>query len=232
MPHVQRPGASRRVIRVICLHGYKDSANEFSKGLDELRAWVGPMAEFAVVSGQELHNNEFCWYPNRFDLSCPDEEVDQHQLAWLRRSVRSLEEYVLNYGPFDGILGFSQGAMFATMVLQVLRSQAIDPTADTKGLTVSSTLNCFKFAILFCPCEERSPYNLRLEVPKIAVPTMLCLARYDDMIPVEVGKQFMRLFDHAELHVYEGAHWLPMDVEFGPVIRKFLQKFWVIDDSN
>lgn len=56
--------------------------------------------------------------------------------------------------------------------------------------------------------------------------------RYDDMIPVEVGKQFIRLFDHAELHVYEGAHWLPMDVEFGPVIRKFLQKFWVIDDSN
>lgn len=113
--------------------------------------------------------------------------------------------------------------MLATMVLQLCEIQRKQISVDTKGLSVADDVN-FRFALLFSPCEERSPHKYRVETKVSLVRGLLGLGKCDPLVPPEVGRRFRRLFEDMELYEHPGDHWLPTDLAFGPVVKAFVEE--------
>lgn len=124
-------------------------------------------------------------------------------------------EYILDiideYGPFDGVVGFSQGAAAAATAL--LYSQSIDGTAPP----------LFKFAIFFCSTaaldvvsvsdssEEVCPAKDLLLPP---IPTVHVVGQKDDVRSQSMALHGLAEEQYARLITHEGGHWIPKDAVF------------------
>jgi hypothetical protein len=106
--------------RILCLHGYCQNAKIFSQKIGSLRKQllkIGYQCEF--VDGYQkptssfVENNpepEHCWW---------NSNEDRTVYIGLEDSLNKLTDHIKKHGPFDGILGFSQGAAMASVIAQV-----------------------------------------------------------------------------------------------------------------
>lgn len=60
---------------------------------------------------------QFSWW--NFQI---DEQTGAHRYTLLNEAVDYISEFVRKEGPFDGVFGFSQGGMMASMLLQRQRT--------------------------------------------------------------------------------------------------------------
>ncbi|RAK81974.1 uncharacterized protein BO72DRAFT_523861 [Aspergillus fijiensis CBS 313.89] len=135
-------------MKVLCLHGYGTNPDVLQHQLSALRRDADPSWEFVFLSGEiecspapgiegTFPGPYYCW-TRTFDT----ESVDAaHAL---------IEEAIEENGPFDGVLGFSQGAaVIASFMLEHATTYPEEPGP-------------FRFAI-FCsptiPCAADSVYN-------------------------------------------------------------------------
>ncbi|XP_049380630.1 esterase FUS5-like isoform X4 [Solanum stenotomum] len=100
--------------RILCLHGYGSSAEIFKKviyqwpesvtGKLDLVFLDGPFPAQAGKSPREgfFDPPYFVWFPSNKDFKedCSFEEC-----------LKYIEDFMLKHGPFDGVLGFSQGTV-------------------------------------------------------------------------------------------------------------------------
>lgn len=110
-------------LNVLCIHGYRQNAEQFKSKIGSFRKFLKPFANF-----------EFIDAPHRAKpLEAGDEEVDEQRSWWFNQadetfnieqgpekfgfddSLKFLEE-TWQKGNFDGILAFSQGASFLSVV--------------------------------------------------------------------------------------------------------------------
>ncbi|KAL7746605.1 hypothetical protein RI367_008005 [Sorochytrium milnesiophthora] len=101
-----------RTLRVLVLHGYRQNGNSIRKATQQLARKLPHHAKFVYV------NAPMPYRPDSKDLSVPH----SHQRAWwnfnpdgqtydgLDVTLPYLEHIFASQGPFDGLLGFSQGA--------------------------------------------------------------------------------------------------------------------------
>merc|ERR1711924_363668 len=93
-------------------------------------------------------------------------------IDWASSSVTYLDDYVATNGPFEGILGFSQGSMFTTYYLSVA-------PADT-----------FSFAVMFCgflPTTHTGLLNtINSETPFNNIQSLVFMASNDAIITNEM----------------------------------------------
>ncbi|PYI36632.1 hypothetical protein BP00DRAFT_386626 [Aspergillus indologenus CBS 114.80] len=135
-------------MKILCLHGYGTGPEILRHQLSGLRRDADPSWEFHFLSGEiecspapgiegTFPGPYYCW-TRSFD----SESVDAaHAL---------IEEAIEEHGPFDGVLGFSQGA--AVMTSFMLEYATTNPDGPSP----------FRFAI-FCsptiPCAADPAYN-------------------------------------------------------------------------
>uniref|UniRef100_A0A8C1JGF6 Esterase OVCA2 n=1 Tax=Cyprinus carpio TaxID=7962 RepID=A0A8C1JGF6_CYPCA len=127
-----------------------------------------------------------CWLP-RWDSTWP---------RYVKTAVKDL-------GPFDGILGFSQGAALVAM-LCALQEQKLEPAFN------------FHFAILVagfhsCCSQHRCFY----EGPAITVPSLHVFGQDDRVIPEEM----------TQILIHPGGHFVPAASSHRQTYQDFLKKF-------
>ncbi|KAJ1970289.1 hypothetical protein IWQ62_000016 [Dispira parvispora] len=132
-------------LRILCLHGYAQNADIFRVKTGATRKNLRAVADLIYVNGP--HKVEYPEPGNIEERQAVERarEAAVEQRAWFRvsddhphRHIYGLQEgldtirdTIEKEGPFDGIMGFSQGAAMAGIVALLLEGQ---PSADMKSV--------------------------------------------------------------------------------------------------
>ena len=129
--------------------------------------------------------------------------------AATEKAIALIEETFID-GGYDGILGFSEGAMIASVV--AARAALGEEGACTGSL---------RFAIL-CGGAVPTPYEElleRLQASKQSIPTAHCMSKADAKHGAEQGERLARYFgEEAMVAYHDGGHAMPSAKECKPVV--------------
>lgn len=107
-------------LKVLALHGYRQTGDSFKSKIGSFRKYLNKYVEFvfvtaphvAPVEGDDPGNS---WWFNKDDGTFKGTNKNGPAIGF-EKSLRLVEEVWDTQGPFQGILGFSQGACFAGLL--------------------------------------------------------------------------------------------------------------------
>lgn len=227
------------MLKVLCLHGKFQSGDIFLRQTGAFRKSLNNIIDFHFVtsphqtespnetSHQGLGTSDpvYTWWVGRDPTTGPDGEVTFKSYEGQDESIAVIDEYIAAHGPFDGILGFSQGGILASML------------ANSKR---------FKFAIIcgsLLPGPQTSLDLIHGADSPIEIPTLHFYGAKDTIIPYTrsialanvwlaceiFGPEYIYMkrqervnsfrFDHG------GGHTVPRSAEAIAIVKEFIQPF-------
>lgn len=206
--------ASNKKLRILCVHGYRQDAESFRSKLGSLRKSTKSTVDYTFITAPLVVNEnekERGWWFSRSDNSFDAQEQSDVSIG-LDDSLKLVSDTVQKEGPFDGILGFSQGASFVALVLQL-------------GNKISGDFDevRFRFAVLFCGFESRN--SKHAFGGKIDLPTLHVVGSTDKVIPIDQATAFESLFTNLTRCEHEGGHFIPSSGESKKKVIEFLKQF-------
>ena len=192
-------------MRVLCLHGKGGSAASFLDDLQPLRSAL-PAIEFQTMDAPGGTRSWWTYPRGERSFSASSFSGDDVSIAAV--------EAELVKGGYDGILGFSQGAMLAAVV--AARSALGQGPPDSKlSLTVCCGAALPKpFEPLFAALRESGGAP--------AIRSLHCLSAVDTMNPPELGKALATSFGtSASLLWHDNGHTVPPSESLGELVAFF-----------
>ena len=95
--------------KILCLHGGGDSSSNFKKK-KSIQYLIDELTEFEFVFPNLLLDNGM-WWNEQIENSSP------LNIDHAKKSINNLDKYIQDNGPFNSILGFSQGASMILIYL-------------------------------------------------------------------------------------------------------------------
>ncbi|KAF9432726.1 Ovarian cancer-associated protein 2 [Entomortierella beljakovae] len=155
-------------LRILCLHGYTQNALSFTKKTSAFRKSLKGIADLVYVTAPHIvpiptlgtpeeRENDELEDAGPEDESCGwwTSSPEKPQMKGFDESLSSLREVLETQGPFDGIMGFSQGASMASIVQLLLERPYLSPTMS--GCTHPPV----KFSIIVAGFEPRDEEKIQ-----------------------------------------------------------------------
>lgn len=220
-------------LRLLCIHGYRQNGSSFREKTGALRKLLKKQVELVYVSAPHSVQQASSEAQEKENSSDPGPGGDEDPRGWwfsdiharsfsaqqqceeslgLDDSVAAVREAVKVQGPFDGILGFSQGAALVAMLCS-LQEQKLEPEFS------------FRFAILVAgfrsACEEHQKfYNLPLQIPSLHV-----FGLEDRVIPDNMSRELLPSFQDPHVLTHPGGHFVPAASAHRQTYQDFLKRF-------
>jgi predicted esterase len=213
------PVAHRKEVRILCCHGYASNGSTFvqvkAKALAKAHA---DDLELCGVDGPSVleggRGKQRAWWT--FDPPFPLTDRTLQSSWWARDSVQydgvdtAVETLVSAWNDpnssYDGILGFSQGALAAAMVCA--RLEQLQGSVRPRP----------RFVILCCGFRRPFPSNPGLRWWRelgnmtLQTPALIVAGAADQACPVWQSEGLASLFSRSTLHIIPGgAHAMPKD---------------------
>jgi dienelactone hydrolase len=137
-------------------------------------------------------------------------------------TIAYLSEYIAQYGPFDGVIGFSQGAAIALMLASLCEKTPGRTTAlqdQAAPLLSQPPQQPFTFAIAVSGFKGLQPYFDGFYEPKIATPSLHAIADWDTVIDAWETEALAAACEDTKIIRHPGAHVFP---SHGPALRQML----------
>ncbi|XP_016394594.1 ovarian cancer-associated gene 2 protein homolog [Sinocyclocheilus rhinocerous] len=219
-------------LRILCIHGYRQNGSSFREKTGALRKILKKQVELVYISAphhvpaiQNQANREpektasggdedqrGWWFSDVQARSFNAQQECESSLG-LEESVETVKTAVKDLGPFDGILGFSQGAALVAM-LCALQEQKLQPAFN------------FRFAILVAGFRSVCSQHRRVyEVPAITIPSLHVFGQEDRVIPEEMSRDLLPAFDGAQILIHPDGHFVPAASSHRQTYQDFLKKF-------
>lgn len=209
-------------LKVLCLHGYRQNSKIFRERSGGFRKLFKKNIDFTFVTAPHV-------IPEDDNLARPEE--DREKGWWFSRpgksynaldktdistgyqdSLQVVKEKFASEGPFDGIMGFSQGAAFAAL-LCILQS---NPTEE--GVR-------FKFAILVAGFMSLvSPHAVLYSTP-IDCPSFQTIGATDGIIPTQSSEDLLATFINPVAYRHDGGHYIPSSPHLRTALLEFIAPF-------
>ena len=122
------------LLQILCLHGYRQNGTVFKDKTGSLRKLLKKHAELIYItaphlipvnSSQEMSTESTPAEQRGWYFSTEEKTFNSHDVTDFSRGIDDSLEVIASafreLGPFDGILGFSQGAALATFLCQLLQ---------------------------------------------------------------------------------------------------------------
>ncbi|XP_071994208.1 esterase OVCA2 [Engystomops pustulosus] len=211
-----------RLVRVLALHGYRQNESSFRERTGTLRKNLKKRAEFVIISaplavpepeeGGDVQRED----PRGWWFSDPEKKgfhamEETKSCSGLEESLDSVAEAFTRLGPFDGILGFSQGAAFVAM-LCALKQQG-DPRFQ------------FDFAMLVAGFKSRASEHAHFYKEPITVPSLHVFGDSDRVIPADMSQELAAHFVNPVVVTHPGGHYIPVLAEQKKAYFPFLDSF-------
>lgn len=140
----------------------------------------------------------------------------------LEPSVATLSAAVRSSGPFDAVVGFSQGAALAAVFASLCEYQARPKrrkALQEQGRPTSWNVaqGRLKFAICISGFPLTKEFYAGYYEPRIQTPVLLVAGSLDPVIPLENTCQMLAACENAFLLEHPGTHYVP---RFRPVLDK------------
>lgn len=173
--------------------------------------FLGP-TEKNTLSGPETDEDPRGWWFSDVQARSFNAQQQCEESLGLDDSVAVVREAVKAQGPFDGILGFSQGAAFVAMLCS-LQEQKLEPEFN------------FRFAVLVAgfrsACKEHNIfYNVLLQIPSLHV-----FGLEDRVIPDNMSRDLLPTFQDPVVLTHPGGHFVPAASAHRQTYQDFLKKF-------
>eukprot|EP00906_Rhabdomonas_costata_P008210 RCo011701 len=210
-------------LRILCLHGSSQDKEIFAQRIQELRHKARHCAELVFADaphllplqpGQQVAMREW-WHKEH-------PEGRQRYVGWSPGSLQSLQQFWTLSGPFDGLLGFSQGGSVAIM-LALLAAQRCSPFGTARFLLVAGA--CL-------PCPRASLEVRRQWFPEVdwvsvdrcpvEMPSLHFIGHHDEVVPEELSLTASRCFSGAEVHRHPFRHSFPQRADHIAACLAFL----------
>ncbi|XP_063058412.1 esterase OVCA2 [Engraulis encrasicolus] len=225
--------SAKTPLRVLCLHGYRQNAVSFREKTGALRKVLKNRVELVYVtaplevpSSAETDNSKESgdkppppsaesargwWFSDAQQRSFHAGQECEASLG-LEQSVEVVRAAVREQGPFDGILGFSQGAALVAMLLS-MQEQRQEPDL------------AFRFALIISGFRSACAQHTRFYGEAIATPTLHVFGEQDGVIPIDMSKDLLTVFKEPTVLTHAGGHFVPAASAHKPVYLNFLQTF-------
>lgn len=126
-------------------------------------------------------------------------------------SLQAVRDKITSEGPFDGILGFSQGASFVSL-LCMLRS---DPSAGVN----------FKFAIIIAGFRSKVTPHADTYKDPIDCPSFHVIGSTDGVIPTASSEELLTSFINGMAYRHDGGHYIPASPQLRTALLEFLAPY-------
>ncbi|ETW01248.1 hypothetical protein H310_06832 [Aphanomyces invadans] len=208
-------------LRILCLHGGRSNSIVVSLQVSGFVQAFGPAAEFVELDGpfpasgppEEDILNLFGEDDSYFEWWDANSHTDKAYPGW-ERSVEYLQREIATQGPFDVIIGFSQGAMMATLATAHYMEKHSVP---------------YKAIVLVCGMwpQDGMPdmYSAASPgKPQLAFPSFHIMGEKDFMY--EESKAQVDYFSEATRHVYSHSqgHRFPPLPQYKDMYKEIAQK--------
>uniref|UniRef100_A0A8D8UK22 Ovarian cancer-associated gene 2 protein homolog n=1 Tax=Cacopsylla melanoneura TaxID=428564 RepID=A0A8D8UK22_9HEMI len=215
----QKKSMSHQKLKILCLHGLGQNNQTFRNKTGSMRKRLKSLAEFTYIDSPYSITNsnianleDVAEFGERSWFHPQDNRYSENIVTGFNESFAYIEEAIKSKGPFDGILGFSQGAEILGLIC-CLKSKSLFQ-------------GDFKFAIFVSGFKSHCPaYNNHYCLPNpIKIPSLHVWGEGDNIIVKDRSEAFMELFDNSTSHkiVHPGGHFLPGHVEVAAEFKKFL----------
>lgn len=211
-------------LKILCLHGYRQNEHIFREKTGALRKLLKGKADFVFVSAPHVipeaenlkRSAEQCergWWFSRPDNSynaLDETDISSGYEESLAFTLHVLEEN----GPFDGILGFSQGAAFLSILVHL--QQAKPKLLESKNFKFAIFISGFKSLVT----SHQHCYSIPLHLPSFHI-----MGSGDQVIPPIASEMLAQHFSSITTYHHHGGHYVPANPELRDKMRTFLSSF-------
>ncbi|XP_029467883.1 esterase OVCA2 isoform X2 [Rhinatrema bivittatum] len=216
--------ARRPLLRVLGLHGYRQNERVFRERTGALRKLLRGRMELVCVSapllilGPETQaeldpqpDEPRGWWFSNPQLQTFDALEETDSCQGLEDTLALLGQVFAEQGPFDGVLGFSQGAALGAILC------ALKQRGDSRFP--------FHFAILVAGFKSRSVEHQGYYQDLISVPTLHVYGKVDLVIPGDMSQKLASCFREPVILTHQGGHFLPASAAQKNIYCQFLDTF-------
>jgi len=209
--------AAPRKLKLLCLHGYRQSGKAAREKLGSFRKAVGKVAELDFVTAPHSipgEEEQYGWWFSKEDRSFDAHDYVECELGF----QQSIDTVVTAWqgGCYDGLFAFSQGASLGAhlCLLQHLGRLPIE----------------FKFAILVAGFASRSSSHqedwqaAKAGGGQVNLPTLHMIGETDKVIEKEMSEELLPFFMSPHVVTHEGGHHVPATGVPKASVLAFLQQ--------
>lgn len=203
--------------RILCLHGYGQNADFFRARTGALRKALKSSCDFTFLDGTFEARASFLGDADGERGAALGwwewEEADRRAststaYVGVDTTILRIRELIQAEGPFDGLLGFSQGATLAALL-------CLDPEPPP-----------LKFALFFAAFAPKDPRVSALferePGQKLLLPTLHVMGKTDALVPMESSKRVSEAFAKGQVLVHEGGHAVPSGAPERAAVKQFI----------
>ncbi|KAJ2525091.1 Family of serine hydrolases 3 [Coemansia sp. RSA 2049] len=173
----------------------------------------------AERNGKTLGRTYRGWY----SLTNADPEIT----AGVDTSIEYLDKVMESQGPFDGILGFSQGGLMAVVMCAVLERRKAVANNASPDQPERSSHPLFRFAIICSgyKLQDAKWQDLYDATRPLATRSLHLYGVLDPMIRFSKSMELQKCFANPESLCFEGAHFIPKTHDVILAISQFIKQF-------
>jgi len=193
---------SDQALRVLCLHGYHGNSTILRRQLTPLKLSLSVLVDFVTVDAPSLAAGDFGWWHGdipgyRDEFQGWDRTRDW--LAWLFETN----------GPFDGALGFSQGAALAGLL---------------PGLSAVEPAIHLRFAIMAGGFRSEAPQHRELFARREAydIPSFHIIGDTDTVVHPNDSRHLAAAFTSPVVVSHPGGHAVAATPHIASALSDFL----------
>jgi len=193
----------KQKLRILCLHGYRQSADTFKVKLGSFRKMTGKLADFTFITAPNRvkgEEDDYGWW-----FSQENSTYDAHQVSrccdGYAESLALVEEALRTEGPFHGVLAFSQGAALGGLLCLLQERDRLS----------SSFSFCILVAGFISRCTDHTDLfeSLAAEGKKVNLPTLHVFGSSDKVIEGSMSEELLNHFNNSKVLRHEGGHFVP-----------------------
>ncbi|XP_046397911.1 esterase OVCA2 [Ischnura elegans] len=194
------------MLRILCIHGYRQNASIFREKTGSLRKMLKKIAEMVYITAPlQVSEDDFrnesgtvvdgrgWWFsgPNSYFKA-----LDASDFCFgLEESIKIVEKAFKEEGPFDGILAFSQGAAFLAILCAMQQRKELQFN--------------FNFAILIAGFKSRCSLHDIYYHETISLPTLHVYGETDAVIGKDMSVDLLLNFKNPAIICHGGGHYVP-----------------------
>ncbi|RSH76555.1 uncharacterized protein EHS24_005544 [Apiotrichum porosum] len=202
----QRSMPSRR-LRILCLHGYHGSASVMRSQASSFAGEVAPYADLVFINAPSLAKGSYGWWHARSNMAGGGVVYS----GWGDTKANLIDVFAKE-GPFDGVLGLSQGAVLTSILCGLNGSH---------GIKFNFAMMVGGFLASDTELEKLYERHQRYSLPSIHV-----YGRRDGIVNPSATLELSRVFKNPTIVVHDGGHVIPQQRDAEAKMAAFVVEQW------
>jgi len=190
---------------ILALHGYHGSGQALRRQIGPLADALPPSVSLTFVDAPSLARGDFGWWHEGFT-------------GW--EATRDWAAALTAEQHFDGVIGFSQGAALAGLLLATQEA----PGDDAAGNTPLAFGFSFRFGVMIGGFTSQKPQHAALFRRKLTTPSLHVTGSADGIVPMRDSLRLAERFVNPVVIKHDGGHVIPSDPRILVRIVEFVDR--------